>query len=147
MEPLTPYLPTTHSLGRPAFSRRSGATACGIPGASASIGQRAISTSRMSGRTSYEEVDVAPARRKPGKGVNYGWNIMEGAHCLNGGQCDQTGLTLPTFEYDHDQGCSITGGYVYRGSAIPALQGLYFFGDTVRAGFAVSGTPGDRLPS
>ncbi len=80
------------------------------------------------GQGQYEEVDVAPGGGA-GRGVNYGWNIMEGAHCLDGGQCDQTGLTLPTFEYSHDQGCSITGGYVYRGSAIPALQGLYFFGD------------------
>jgi glucose/arabinose dehydrogenase len=80
------------------------------------------------GQGQYEEVDVAPAGGA-GRGVNYGWNIMEGAHCLDGGQCDQTGLTPPTFEYSHDQGCSITGGYVYRGSAIPALQGLYFFGD------------------
>ncbi len=81
------------------------------------------------GQEHYEEVDVAPGGGSPGKGINYGWNIMEGAHCLSGGQCDQTGLTLPTFEYGHDQGCSITGGYVYRGNAIPALQGLYFFGD------------------
>ncbi len=81
------------------------------------------------GQEHYEEVDVAPGGGSPGKGINYGWNIMEGAHCLSGGQCDQTGVTLPTFEYGHDQGCSITGGYVYRGNAIPALQGLYFFGD------------------
>ena len=81
------------------------------------------------GQEHYEEVDVAPGGANPGKGTNFGWNIMEGAHCLGGGQCDQTGLTLPTFEYAHDQGCSITGGYVYRGNAIPALQGLYFFGD------------------
>ncbi len=81
------------------------------------------------GQNQFEEVDVAPASTGSAKGVNYGWNIMEGAHCLNGGSCDQTGLTPPTFEYDHSQGCSITGGYVYRGSAIPALQGLYLFGD------------------
>jgi glucose/arabinose dehydrogenase len=81
------------------------------------------------GQNQYEEVDVAPASSGTAKGVNFGWNIMEGAHCLNGGSCDQTGLTPPTFEYDHSQGCSITGGYVYRGTAVPALQGLYFFGD------------------
>jgi len=81
------------------------------------------------GQDRYEEVDVAPASTGIGKGINYGWNIMEGAHCLGGGQCEQAGLTPPDFEYGHDQGCSITGGYVYRGSAVPALQGLYFYGD------------------
>jgi glucose/arabinose dehydrogenase len=80
------------------------------------------------GQAQYEEVDVAPAAAGSGKGVNYGWNIMEGAHCLSG-TCDQTGLTPPAFEYNHSQGCSISGGYVYRGSAIPDLQGIYFFGD------------------
>jgi glucose/arabinose dehydrogenase len=81
------------------------------------------------GQNQYEEVDVAPASAGNGKGLNYGWNIMEGAHCLNGGTCDTVGLVPPDFEYAHDQGCSITGGYVYRGAAIPALQGLYFFAD------------------
>lgn len=80
------------------------------------------------GQSQFEEVDVAPSALGSGKGINYGWNLMEGAHCLQG-QCDPTGLTLPTFEYNHSQGCSITGGYVYRGSAIPALQGLYFYAD------------------
>lgn len=81
------------------------------------------------GESQFEEVDVSPAAGGAGKGVNYGWNIMEGKHCFGTGQCDQAGLTLPAYEYTHAQGCSITGGYVYRGSAIPALQGLYFFAD------------------
>jgi glucose/arabinose dehydrogenase len=81
------------------------------------------------GQGQLEEVDVGAASEGVGRGVNYGWSIMEGSECLDGGQCDRTGLTLPVFEYEHDQGCSITGGYVYRGAAIPALQGLYFFGD------------------
>ena len=80
------------------------------------------------GQNQTEEVDVAPAAGGSGRGANYGWNIMEGSHCLIG-ECNQAGLVLPNFEYDHDQGCSITGGYVYRGAAIPALQGVYFFGD------------------
>jgi glucose/arabinose dehydrogenase len=81
------------------------------------------------GEGQFEEVDVSPAAGGAGKGLNYGWNRMEGKHCFNRGECDQTGLTLPAHEYSHSQGCSITGGYVYRGSAIPALQGLYFFAD------------------
>ena len=84
------------------------------------------------GQNEFEEVDVSPAGEGAGRGVNYGWNIMEGSHCLSGGQCNQTGLTLPVLEYDHNQGCSITGGYVYRGSAIPNLQGLYFYADYCR---------------
>jgi len=80
------------------------------------------------GQDRFEEVDVARSI-EGGKGVNYGWNIMEGAHCLNGNSCDQNGLTLPTLEYGHSQGCSVTGGYVYRGAAVPALQGQYFFAD------------------
>jgi glucose/arabinose dehydrogenase len=81
------------------------------------------------GETQYEEVDVAPTSTGGGRGTNFGWNIMEGVHCLTGVACDQTGLTLPAFEYGHDQGCSIIGGYVYRGGAIPDLHGLYFYAD------------------
>jgi glucose/arabinose dehydrogenase len=81
------------------------------------------------GQDSFEEVDVAPAAAGSGKGLNFGWNIMEGTHCYNASTCNQSGLTLPVLEYPHSEGCSVTGGYVYRGSVIPALQGLYFFGD------------------
>jgi hypothetical protein len=81
------------------------------------------------GQSNLEEIDVAPAADGSGRGVNYGWAIMEGDRCYRGGQCDQTGLTLPTFQYSHREGCSVIGGYVYRGSAIPLLQGRYFYGD------------------
>jgi glucose/arabinose dehydrogenase len=81
------------------------------------------------GEHALEEINVAPAASGGGKGVNYGWSIMEGSQCFGGGQCDQTELTLPTGQYSHDQGCSVIGGHVYRGSAVSALQGLYFFGD------------------
>jgi glucose/arabinose dehydrogenase len=80
------------------------------------------------GQNRIEEVDVAPSSGGSGKGVNYGWDLMEGSVCASG-QCNDPGLTPPTFEYSHRQGCSITGGYVYRGSAIPAIQGGYFYGD------------------
>ena len=78
------------------------------------------------GQNEWEEVDVEPANAA---GLNYGWNIMEGAHCFRSGSCDQSGLTLPALEYRHPDGCSVTGGYVYRGQAIPAIQGHYFYAD------------------
>jgi glucose/arabinose dehydrogenase len=81
------------------------------------------------GELSWEEVDVSPAAAGGGRGANYGWNIMEGRHCFLTSGCDQNGLTLPVLEYGHQEGCSITGGYVYRGSAIPAVQGHYFYAD------------------
>jgi glucose/arabinose dehydrogenase len=66
---------------------------------------------------------------------NFGWNIVEGTHCFDadtgGGKksCNKTGLTPPLVEYSHDEGCSITGGFVYRGKALPALDGRYFYAD------------------
>jgi glucose/arabinose dehydrogenase len=80
------------------------------------------------GQGAYEEVNYQPTTAIGG--ANFGWNIMEGMHCYNAVSCDQTGLTLPVAEYDHTAGnCSITGGIVYRGAAIPALQGVYLYGD------------------
>ena len=80
------------------------------------------------GQYLYEEVDFQPAAH-PG-GWNYGWPIMEGSHCFPADvECDRAGLTLPLLEYDHTQGCSITGGYVYRGKQFPSFQGVYVFGD------------------
>jgi glucose/arabinose dehydrogenase len=87
------------------------------------------------GQDLHEEVDVQPASSG---GLNYGWNTMEGKSCYNATTCTQTGLTLPLLDYDHTNGaCSITGGYVYRGSAIPALDGHYFYSDYC-AGFLKS---------
>jgi len=54
---------------------------------------------------------------------------MEGTHCYNRDECDQTGLELPIAEYPRAKGCSITGGYVYRGNEFPVLQGVYIFAD------------------
>lgn len=80
------------------------------------------------GQGRWEEVDFQAAG-DPG-GQNYGWNIMEGAHCYNSATCNQDGLTLPVMELSHGDGhCSITGGYVYRGRAYPNLVGLFFFAD------------------
>lgn len=78
------------------------------------------------GQSAREEVNAVDASRA---GVNYGWNVMEGTQCYNASQCDQTGLELPVHEYGHDQGCSVTGGYVYRGSALTGNTGRYFFSD------------------
>lgn len=80
------------------------------------------------GQNMYEEVNFQPAS-DPG-GHNYGWPIMEGLHCFPADQtCERTALTLPVREYDHTQGCSVTGGYVYRGQEFPLLTGVYLFGD------------------
>jgi glucose/arabinose dehydrogenase len=82
------------------------------------------------GQASREEVDVQPA--SSGGGENYGWNAFEGT-LPYGGQT-VTGTVTPVYEYGHSDGrCAITGGYVYRGSAIPGLDGAYVFGPTVPA--------------
>jgi len=78
------------------------------------------------GQNQWEEVDVLPASTG---GQNLGWNLMEGTHCYGGTGCVQQGLTLPVLEYSHADGCSITGGFVYRGSALPSLRGHYFYSD------------------
>ena len=81
----------------------------------ADVGQRAI-----------EEIDRANVRDG---GLNYGWSVMEGSNCFRSSSCDSAGLVLPVYEYGHDEGCSVTGGYVYRGAAIPELAGHYFLAD------------------
>lgn len=80
------------------------------------------------GQNAWEEIDIIE------KGKNYGWRTMEGNHCYSPSTgCDQTGLTLPVWEYGHTStgGFSVTGGYVYRGAAIPELYGKYVYGDFV----------------
>lgn len=79
------------------------------------------------GQNSVEEVNHQPFGSAGGQ--NYGWNIMEGDQCFSGGACDTTGLTLPVAQYLHDEGCSVTGGEVYRGGNYPGLAGVYFYGD------------------
>lgn len=77
------------------------------------------------GQNAYEEVSLVSL------GGNYGWRVMEGAHCFEPSSgCPRQGLELPAVEYAHSGSrCSITGGYVYRGEQIPALRGTYVFGD------------------
>jgi glucose/arabinose dehydrogenase len=79
------------------------------------------------GQNSYEEIDHVSSSKA---GRNFGWNVMEGRECyqpLTG--CDESGMTLPVAVYGHSQGCSVTGGFVYRGSEWPALLGAYLFSD------------------
>jgi glucose/arabinose dehydrogenase len=78
------------------------------------------------GQGSWEEIDRQPFDSAGGE--NYGWNLVEGRHCFRPG-CDSGRYVKPMAEYGHDQGCSVTGGYVYRGAAQPILQGVYVFAD------------------
>jgi len=78
------------------------------------------------GQDKFEEVDIV------NKGGNYGWNVMEGFHCFQPAQgCDMSGKMLPISEYSHSEGEAIIGGFVYHGSALPALRGVYIFGDYI----------------
>lgn len=60
---------------------------------------------------------------------NFGWSIMEGTECFQRSECDRSGLVLPVYEYPHSEGCSVTGGVVYRGAAMPELAGHFLFAD------------------
>ncbi len=80
------------------------------------------------GQNKYEEIHRQPAKSNGGE--DYGWNVMEASHCFVPPRgCAQKGLEMPVAEYDHDKGCSVTGGYVYRGKSLPGLDGVYLFGD------------------
>ncbi|HEY7738344.1 MAG TPA: PQQ-dependent sugar dehydrogenase [Candidatus Limnocylindria bacterium] len=79
------------------------------------------------GSGQWEEIDHQPVGA-PG-GLNYGWPIMEGRHCLDGSTCSTEGYVLPIAEYGHDQGCAVVGGYVYRGTVQTVMNGAYIFAD------------------
>jgi glucose/arabinose dehydrogenase len=79
------------------------------------------------GQSAWEEIDFLPAG-SPG-GANFGWNFREGNHTYEGTVPSSLALVDPIAEYAHDLGCSVTGGLVYRGSALPAWKGIYLFGD------------------
>ena len=82
------------------------------------------------GQNTFEEVDVlTPAMRSATAPPNFGWNTVEGFHCFRAPTCSQASFVPPVVEYDHDDGCSITGGYVYRGTRVPALVGRYVYAD------------------
>jgi glucose/arabinose dehydrogenase len=78
------------------------------------------------GQGNFEEINSV---RADSGGLNYGWNVMEGTECFEGSDCDRGDKVLPISGYTHDLGCSVTGGYVYRGSESPALTGGYIFAD------------------
>ncbi|MGH2791790.1 MAG: PQQ-dependent sugar dehydrogenase [Actinomycetota bacterium] len=78
------------------------------------------------GQGEFEEINRRPAAAG---GLNYGWDRMEGLDCYEGGDCDTADKIVPISGYNHDLGCSVTGGYVYRGRDFPELRGGYVFGD------------------
>jgi glucose/arabinose dehydrogenase len=95
------------------------------------------------GQDQREEIDLEASVQG---GLNYGWNRMEGSACYGAQSCDRSGLALPVLDYSHLEAgnpCSITGGYVYRGTAIPELAGRYFYSDYC-AGFLRSFLAADR---
>lgn len=81
------------------------------------------------GQNNFEEINFIPANSTGGE--NLGWDLLEGSNDFECVDCDQARMNtlLPIHEYPHTDGISVTGGYVYRGSEIPSLQGTYFFGD------------------
>jgi glucose/arabinose dehydrogenase len=78
------------------------------------------------GQNQWEEIDFEPAD-SPG-GVNYGWSVFEASQPYSGGEATED-MVFPVAEYNHGQGISITAGHVYRGSALPELAGVFFYGD------------------
>ena len=75
------------------------------------------------GQNAREEVNIVSP------GVNYGWNVMEGTSCFRSPSCRGDNLQAPVAEYGHSLGCSITGGYVYRGQRVRELEGVYLYAD------------------
>ncbi|MES2128318.1 MAG: PQQ-dependent sugar dehydrogenase [Pseudomonadota bacterium] len=97
------------------------------------------------GQDLREEIDIVDG---PPPGLNYGWNIMEGSSCYNTATCQHAGLVLPALDYVHGDanGCSIIGGFVYRGAAMPELAGHYFYSDYC-AGFLRSFVYSGGIPT
>jgi hypothetical protein len=98
------------------------------------------------GQDRSEEIDYASAADGGGRGLNFGWNRLEGADCFPPGpDCDRRGLTSPVHTYPHsERRCSVTGGHVYRGEALPELRGHYFYADFCTGGIASLRVVGGR---
>src|SRR5690606_5902430 len=93
------------------------------------------------GQNQIEEIDVIQP------GGNYGWNVLEGSACFNPAvNCSGAETILPTAEYTHREGCSVTGGVVYRGEAIAGLQGYYLYGDYCSGRLWALDTGGQKQP-
>jgi glucose/arabinose dehydrogenase len=92
------------------------------------------------GQSSFEEVDILQ------KGGNYGWRVMEGAHCFNPPTaCDTSGKIPPITEYDHSIGIAVIGGFVYKGTSIPSLGNKYIFGDLNGKIFSLTESPANTF--
>jgi glucose/arabinose dehydrogenase len=92
------------------------------------------------GQASFEEIDILQ------NGGNYGWRVMEGAHCFNPPTgCDTSNKVMPIAEYDHSVGIAIIGGYVYKGTAIPSLANKYIFGDLSGKIFSLTEAPANTF--
>ena len=135
--PATLFATPAPGQGRVPKSTRTG---FGIPGAGASTGPPTISGSADVGQGALEEVDRVTA------GGNFGWRCFEGTQPYNS-DCgpDAASSLPPVAEYGHDAGQSITGGYVYRGGAIPALIGRYVFADFISG--RLWSIPADTAPT
>ncbi|HEX3552678.1 MAG TPA: PQQ-dependent sugar dehydrogenase [Thermoanaerobaculia bacterium] len=100
------------------------------------------------GQNLREEIDLQPAASRGGE--NYGWKVMEGTLCsttdacpASTPPCNSSAYTLPILEYDHNPHCAVIGGYVYRGTGVPQLQGAYLFGDLCSGAIWAASRQGD----
>ena len=94
------------------------------------------------GQNQWEEIDRI-ATGTPA-GVNLGWNRFEGTHPFRGSD-DRSGLLFPVYEYGHDTGQSVVGGFVYRGTKVDALRGVYLFADTYAGNLQAVRLDGDKV--
>ena len=92
------------------------------------------------GQNNWEETDRVVA------GGNYGWNVLEGSACYAASSCDTNGKLPPRSAYGHEDGCAVIGGYVYRGSDLPELQGWYVYGDFCTGKVWAVNTAGESDP-